>query len=93
MRRLARELGVDLGRVSGSKAAKAALSSRTWSFVKGVMQNPALLAPTAAPAAGSGVRPGPAAVAEGGLRQVWPDRNQALSRIQKISGANLRATG
>ncbi|RBL66059.1 dihydrolipoamide acetyltransferase, partial [Pseudomonas sp. MWU13-2625] len=54
VRRLARELGVDLGKVKGNGRKGRITEDDVKAFVKGVMQNPAILAPAAAPA-GSGV--------------------------------------
>lgn len=86
-RRLARELGVDLSRVTGSGRKGRVVDQDIKTFVKGVMAGS--LKPAAAPAASLG----------GGLDLLpWPKVDFAkfgtvevkpLSRIQKISGANL----
>ncbi len=87
VRRFARELGVDVAKVSGSGPKNRILQSDVQAYVKGVISGGA--APAAAPAAGSG----------GGLDLLpWPKIDFAkfgeievkpLSRIKKISGANL----
>ena len=84
IRRYARELGVDLGRVSGSGRKGRITREDVNAFVKG-----ALAAPAPAAAAGG----------LGGLQLLpWPKvdfsrfgeiETQPLSRIKKISGANL----
>ena len=89
VRKLARELGVDLGLVSGSGAKGRIVKEDVKSFVKGVMQNGGALKSAAAPAASLG----------GGLDLLpWPKvdfskfgdvEEVELTRIQKISGPNL----
>ena len=89
VRKLARELGVDLGLVSGSGAKGRIVKEDVKSFVKGVMQNGGALKSAAAPAASLG----------GGLDLLpWPKVDftkfgavevKELSRIKKISGQNL----
>jgi pyruvate dehydrogenase E2 component (dihydrolipoamide acetyltransferase) len=86
VRRFARELGVDVAKVPGSGPKGRILQSDVQAWVKGVIGG---AAPLAAPAAGSG----------GGLDLLpWPKIDfskfgaievQPLSRIKKISGANL----
>jgi pyruvate dehydrogenase E2 component (dihydrolipoamide acetyltransferase) len=86
VRALARELGVDLGRVKGSERKGRISKEDVQKYVKGV-----LAGATSAPAAG--------AAAGGGLNLLpWPKvdfakfgevETKPLSRIQKISGANL----
>jgi pyruvate dehydrogenase E2 component (dihydrolipoamide acetyltransferase) len=88
VRKLARELGVDLGRVKGTGDKGRILREDVASFAKGA---PAAAKPTAAAAsAGGGV---------GGIDLLpWPKvdftkfgaiESKSLSRIKKISGANL----
>ncbi|HTA65739.1 MAG TPA: dihydrolipoyllysine-residue acetyltransferase [Xanthomonadaceae bacterium] len=84
VRVFARELGVDLARVKGSTRGGRISKEDVQAFVKAAMQAPA----TAAPAAGGG-----------GLNLIpWPKvdfakfgaiESQPLSRIKKLSGANL----
>jgi pyruvate dehydrogenase E2 component (dihydrolipoamide acetyltransferase) len=86
VRRFARELGVDVAKVPGSGPKGRILQSDIQAYVKGVLSAP----PPAAPAA---------AASGGGLDLLpWPKIDfskfgpidvQPLSRIKKISGANL----
>ena len=86
VRRFARELGVDVSKVPGSGPKGRILQSDIQAYVKGVLSAP----PAAAPAAAS---------SGGGLDLLpWPKIDfskfgaievQPLSRIKKISGANL----
>ncbi|MEG3791770.1 dihydrolipoyllysine-residue acetyltransferase, partial [Lysobacter sp. CCNWLW3] len=88
VRLFARELGVDLAQVAGSARGGRISKEDVQSFVKGVMQG------GAAPAAA-----GAAASLGGGLNLLpWPKvdfskfgetETKPLSRIQKLSGANL----
>ena len=88
VRLYARELGVDLAQVSGSERGGRIGKEDVQKFVKGVLSG--------APA---GAASAPAAAAGGGLNLIpWPKvdfakfgeiENKPLSRIQKISGANL----
>ena len=87
VRLFARELGVDQTQVSGSEKGGRITKEDVQKFVKGVLSGA-----TAAPAAGAGV-------AGGGLNLLpWPKvefskfgevEEKPLSRIKKISGANL----
>ncbi|SDY25732.1 dihydrolipoyllysine-residue acetyltransferase [Lysobacter enzymogenes] len=89
VRLFARELGVDLTRVSGSARGGRISKEDVQSFVKGVMQG-SVAAPAAAGAAPS---------LGGGLNLLpWPKvdfskfgevETKPLTRIQKLSGANL----
>ncbi len=83
IRRFARDLGVDLSRVKGSGPKHRIVKEDVQSFVKAALAQPA----TAAAGAGAGLNLLP-----------WPDVDFAkfgpveprpLSRIKKISGANL----
>jgi pyruvate dehydrogenase E2 component (dihydrolipoamide acetyltransferase) len=89
VRKFARELGVDLGKVKGTGPKGRILHPDVQAFVKG-----ALAAPSASAAAASG------AIAGGGTLNLlpWPQVDFAkygpveakpLSRIKRISGANL----
>ncbi len=87
VRKLARELGVDLGLVRGTGAKGRVLAEDVKGFVKGVMQN------------GGAVQAAAPASSGGGLDLLpWPKVDFAkfgeieikeLSRIKKISGQNL----
>jgi pyruvate dehydrogenase E2 component (dihydrolipoamide acetyltransferase) len=77
VRKFARELGVDLSKVKGSGPKGRIVKGDIQSFVKGVMASGA----TAAPAA-------PAAPAVD-FSKFGPIEEKPLSRIQKLSGANL----
>ncbi len=89
VRKFARELGVDLARVNGTGAKGRITQEDVQQFVKGVMQGGGAAAAVAAVAGGSGA----------GLDLLpWPKVDFAkfgeieakpLSRIKKISGANL----
>ena len=82
VRRFARELGVDLGKVKGSGPKTRILKEDVQAYVKG-----ALVQPAAAPGAGSGLSVLPMPVvdfAKFGAIEVKP-----RARIKKISGANL----
>ncbi len=86
VRRFARELGVDLARLRGTGPKGRILQTDIQAFVKGAL-------------AGGAATPAPAAQAGGGLALLpWPQVDFAkfgaveakpLSRIKKISGANL----
>jgi pyruvate dehydrogenase E2 component (dihydrolipoamide acetyltransferase) len=90
VRKFARELGVDVGRVTGSGPKGRITQEDVTAFVKGVMTGQ-LAAPAGAAAA-------PAAGGAGLNLLPWPKVDftkfgpidtQPLSRIKKISGANL----
>ncbi|HEY0661829.1 MAG TPA: dihydrolipoyllysine-residue acetyltransferase [Lysobacter sp.] len=87
VRLFARELGVDLAQVGGSERGGRISKEDVQKFVKGVMSGDAAVAGTAPAAAGGGLNLLP-----------WPKidfskfgetETRALSRIQKLSGANL----
>lgn len=90
VRLFARELGVDLAQVGGSERGGRISKEDVQKFVKSVMEGGAAPAGAAAPVAGGG---------GGGLNLLpWPKvdfskfgeiETKALSRIQKLSGANL----
>ena len=82
VRRFARELGVDLGRVKGSGPKTRILKEDVQAYVKGALAQPA-----AAPGGGTGLSVLPMPVvdfAKFGVIEVKP-----RARIKKISGANL----
>jgi pyruvate dehydrogenase E2 component (dihydrolipoamide acetyltransferase) len=88
VRKFARELGVDLSRVRGSGPKGRILEQDVQAFVKGIVTGAA-----PAPAAG-----GPVTAGSGLNLLPWPQvdfakfgpvETQPLSRIKKISGANL----
>ncbi|MDN4035638.1 dihydrolipoyllysine-residue acetyltransferase [Massilia sp. YIM B02443] len=89
IRKFARELGVDLGRVPGTGPKGRITQQDVQNFVKGVMAAPAA-APAAAGGSGAGI---------GGINLLpWPSLDFSkfgptetvpLSRIKKISGPNL----
>ncbi|MDC7709174.1 dihydrolipoyllysine-residue acetyltransferase [Vogesella indigofera] len=88
VRKLARELGVDLSKVKGSGRKGRIVEDDVKGFVKAVMQNPAALAPAAAPAANGGgldLLPWPKV----DFAKFGPIETKPLTRIQKLSGANL----
>src|SRR5471032_1885125 len=88
IRKFARELGVDLGKVPGTGPKGRITQVDVQNFVKGVMSG-ATAAPTAAPAGASGggmsVLPWPVI----DFSKFGPTEVQPLSRIKKISGPNL----
>ncbi|WP_426190122.1 dihydrolipoyllysine-residue acetyltransferase [Massilia sp. DWR3-1-1] len=88
IRKFARELGVDLGRVGGSGPKGRITQLDVQNFVKGVLaEGPVAKAPAAAPAAGGGLTllPWPSLdFSKFGTTEELP-----LSRIKKISGPNL----
>ncbi len=89
VRKLARELGVDLSKVKGSGRKGRIVEDDVKGFVKAVLQNPAALAPVAAAPAGSGVGLDLLPWPKVDFAKFGPIETKPLSRIQKISGANL----
>jgi pyruvate dehydrogenase E2 component (dihydrolipoamide acetyltransferase) len=86
VRKFARELGVDLGKVKGTGPKGRITQQDVQGFVKGVMA----AGPTAAPAAAGGgagmnLLPWPSL----DFSKFGPTETQPLSRIKKISGPNL----
>ncbi|MBK7685514.1 MAG: dihydrolipoyllysine-residue acetyltransferase [Rhodocyclaceae bacterium] len=90
MRRFARELGVDVSRVTGSGPKNRILQEDVQAYVKGVMNG----------SVSNGVSSAPTTTASGGELNLlpWPKVDftkfgvveaKPLSRIKKISGANL----
>jgi pyruvate dehydrogenase E2 component (dihydrolipoamide acetyltransferase) len=81
VRKLARELGVELGRVRGSGAKGRVTAEDVKAFVKEVMRGGAAGAAAALPA-----------VATVDFAKYGPVETEPLSRIQKISGPRLHAS-
>jgi len=82
VRRFARELGVDLGRVRGTGPKERILKEDLQSFVKQALSRPAA-------AAGPGLGLALPAMPSVDFAKFGPIEAKPLSRIQKISGANL----
>jgi pyruvate dehydrogenase E2 component (dihydrolipoamide acetyltransferase) len=95
IRRLARDLGVPLAEVKGSGPKGRITQDDVQSFVKGVMAGETQTtaqkakAPAAAPAASGGAFPGLLAWPNVDFAKFGPVERKDLSRIKKISGANL----
>lgn len=87
IRKFARELGVDLGRVPGSGPKGRITQQDVQNFVKGVMAAPPAAAP--AKAGGSGVGLDLLAWPSLDFSKFGPTETVPLSRIKKISGPNL----
>ncbi len=83
VRRFARELGVDLGRVKGSGPKERILKDDIAGFVKTALAQPS------AGAGGAGLAPGLPAWPQVDFARFGPVENQPLSRIKKISGPFL----
>ncbi len=87
VRKFARELGVDLAKLRGTGPKGRILQQDVQSFVKGIVSG-AAPAPTAgAPVAGAGLSLLPWPQVD--FAKFGPIETQPLSRIKKISGANL----
>ena len=86
VRRFARELGVDLGRVGGSGPKGRILKEDVQNFVKSAMRGAAGPAPAGG---GAGFALGLPAWPTVDFAKFGPVETQALSRIQKISGPVL----
>ena len=95
IRKLARELGVPLEEVKGSGPKGRITQEDVQGFVKGVMagnvqtQAQALKTPAAAPATGGGGLTGLLPWPKVDFTKFGPVERKDLSRIKKISGANL----
>ena len=83
VRRFARELGVDLGKVKGSGPKDRVLKEDVQAFVKTALARPA----AAAAGTGIGINLLPMPVVD--FTKFGPVEAKPLSRIKKISGANL----
>src|SRR5258708_2031313 len=84
VRRFARELGVDLGRVKGSGPKQRILKDDISAYVKS-----ALAQPPGGSGGGAGLSLGLPAWPQVDFSKFGPVENQALSRIKKISGPFL----
>jgi pyruvate dehydrogenase E2 component (dihydrolipoamide acetyltransferase) len=95
IRKFARELGVPLDEVKGSGAKGRITQDDIQNFVKGVMGGAVQTAaqkakaPAAAPGAAGGAFPGLLAWPQVDFAKFGPIERKDLSRIKKISGANL----
>jgi pyruvate dehydrogenase E2 component (dihydrolipoamide acetyltransferase) len=95
IRRLARELGVPLAEVKGSGPKGRITQADVQGFVKGVMAGEVQTtaqkakAPAAAPAGGGEAFPGLLPWPKVDFAKFGPVERKDLSRIKKISGANL----
>ena len=87
IRKFARELGVDLARVTGSGPKGRILREDVHAFVKGVMAGRP--APVAAPAKGGALPFNLPAWPEVDFAKFGPIESKPLSRIQKLSGPYL----
>jgi len=85
VRKFARELGVDLAKVRGTGPNARILQEDVQAFVKGMMQGRAGAAPTAAGGGPLNLLPWPTI----DFARFGPVEAVPLSRIRKISGANL----
>ncbi|NDU92227.1 MAG: dihydrolipoyllysine-residue acetyltransferase [Ferrovum sp.] len=85
IRHFARELGVDLTKVKGSGPKGRVLRDDVQEFVKSVLQSATGAAPGAAAGIGLGLLPWP----QVDFAKYGPIEVQPLSRIKKLSGANL----
>ena len=86
IRKFARELGVDLGKVSGSGPKARILHEDVQAFVKGALAGKPLAAAAPAPKGGGlDILPWP----EVDFGKFGPTELRARSRIQKLSAANL----
>jgi pyruvate dehydrogenase E2 component (dihydrolipoamide acetyltransferase) len=91
IRKLARELGVPLAEVRGSGPKGRITQGDVQGFVKGVMSGSVQTAAqqAGAPAAAGGAFPGLLAWPQVDFAKFGPVERKDLSRIKKISGANL----
>ena len=85
VRKFARELGVDLGKVTGSGPKNRILLADVQAYVKGALARAPAPAPAAGGGAGLNLLPWP----QVDFAKFGPVEVQLLSRIKKISGANL----
>jgi pyruvate dehydrogenase E2 component (dihydrolipoamide acetyltransferase) len=88
VRKFARELGVDLSRIQGSGPKGRITADDVRGFVKGVMSG-ATAAPAGSVGGGAGVGLDLLPWPKVDFEKFGPIERKALSRIKKISGANL----
>ncbi|CDY78661.1 Dihydrolipoamide acetyltransferase component of pyruvate dehydrogenase complex [Caballeronia glathei] len=89
VRKFARELGVDVGRVAGTGPKGRITQEDVTAFVKGVMTGQAKAPAAAAAPAGGGGELGLLPWPKVDFTKFGPIDPKPLSRIKKISGANL----
>ncbi|MBV1776933.1 dihydrolipoyllysine-residue acetyltransferase [Burkholderiaceae bacterium DAT-1] len=89
VRKFARELGVDLSRVKGSGPKGRIVNEDVQAFVKSVMSGAIAAAASPAPTNGSGVGLDLLPWPKVDFAKFGPIETKPLSRIKKISGANL----
>jgi pyruvate dehydrogenase E2 component (dihydrolipoamide acetyltransferase) len=90
VRKFARELGVDLSRVKGSGAKGRITQTDVQSYVKGALQNtPSSTEQSGVSASGSGAALGLISWPKVDFEKFGAIERKPLSRIKKISGANL----
>ncbi|MDR5877574.1 dihydrolipoyllysine-residue acetyltransferase [Caballeronia sp. LZ032] len=89
VRKFARELGVDVARVRGTGPKGRITQQDITSFVKGVMSGQGAAPAAAAPAGGGGGELGLLPWPKVDFTKFGPVDPKPLSRIKKISGANL----
>ena len=89
VRRFARELGVPLSDVAGSGPKGRITQEDVQRYVKGVIAGAAQKPAAAAPAAAGGAFPGLLPWPQVDFAKFGPVERKELSRIKKISGANL----
>ncbi|MFM0321219.1 dihydrolipoyllysine-residue acetyltransferase [Caballeronia glebae] len=89
VRKFARELGVDVSRVRGSGPKGRITQGDITAFVKGVMSGQGAAPAAAAPAGGGGGELGLLPWPKVDFTKFGPVDPKPLSRIKKISGANL----
>ena len=89
VRMLARELGVDLNSVRGTGPKDRILADDVKAFVKNLLTSGAAGGAAAAPAGGTGAALGLLPWPKVDFEKFGPVEKKPLSRIKKISGANL----
>ncbi|MEP6657437.1 MAG: dihydrolipoyllysine-residue acetyltransferase [Betaproteobacteria bacterium] len=87
VRKFARELGVDLSRVTGSGPKNRILQEDVQGFVKQALRSTTAATPAAVAAGNAGLNLLPWPTVD--FRKFGPVEEKPLSRIKKLSGANL----